>query len=284
MSFHPCENARTGTRGPSKSFVSYQRTGLALHPIKSGSLAPQPHSRIDALGRNEPKYRMVYRDTNRVYCNRHFFELGITTHLRVILRRFKKPCRRELHHAATDWKVIHMRVPSPAPSPPFKPPPCSPASGRTNHPPCACGRDQRLHNVWDVNACTANDLTKKVPVFDAGTGLSRRFSGLTERVSIYAYGLYDLARCSSGLDGLSLFECELLELDQVEQMLAMSPVLREGDACFKLRDVGVKASHSPRDEQQAKCANPQIVCHRHSCSLKPLLRRLAISRYCESLA
>ena len=59
MCFHPCENARTGTRGPSKSFVSYQRTGLALHPIKSGSLAPQPHSRIDALGRNEPKYRMV---------------------------------------------------------------------------------------------------------------------------------------------------------------------------------------------------------------------------------
>ena len=163
MSFHPCENPRTGTRGPSKSFVSYQRKGLALHPIKSGSLAPQPHSRIDALGRNEPKYRMVYRDTNRVYCNRHFFELGITTHLRVILRRFKKTCRRELHHAATDWKVIHMRVPSPAPSPPFKPPPCSPASGRTNHPPCACGRDQRLHNVWDVNACTANDLTKKSP-------------------------------------------------------------------------------------------------------------------------
>ena len=52
MSFHPCENPRTGTRGPSKSFVSYQRKGLALHPIKSGSLAPQPHSRIDALGLN----------------------------------------------------------------------------------------------------------------------------------------------------------------------------------------------------------------------------------------
>jgi len=116
-------------------------------------------------------------------------------------------------------------------------------------------------------------------VFDAGTGLSRRFSGLTERVSIYAYGLHDLARCSSGLDGLSLFECELLELDEVEQMLAMSPVLREGDACFKLRDVGVKASHSPRGEQQAKCANPQIVRHRHSCSLTPLLMGRAINRY-----
>ena len=136
-----------------------------------------------------------------------------------------------------------MRVPSPAPSPPFNPPPCRSASGRTNHPPCACGRDQRLDGVWAENARTANDLTKKVPVFDAETGLSRRLPGLTERVSIYAYGLHDLARCSSGLDGLSLFECELLELDQVEQMLAMSPVLREGDACFKLRNVGVKASH-----------------------------------------
>lgn len=141
MSFHSCENPRTGTRGPSKSFVGYQRKALALHPIKSGSLAPQPHSRIDALGRDEPKHRMVYRDTKCVYCNRHFFELGITTHLRVILRRFKRACRRELHHAATDWKVIHLRVPSPAPSPPSKPPPCRPASGRTNHPPCACGRD-----------------------------------------------------------------------------------------------------------------------------------------------
>ena len=63
-------------------------------------------------------------------------------------------------------------------------------------------------------------------------------------MSIYTYGLYDLGHRSAGLDGLSLFECELLELEEVFQMLAMAPVLREGDSCFEFSDLAVKASHS----------------------------------------
>jgi len=63
-------------------------------------------------------------------------------------------------------------------------------------------------------------------------------------MSIYTYGLHDSDRRSSGLDGLSFLECELLKLDEVVLMLATAPALREGDSCFEFSDLAVKASHS----------------------------------------
>ena len=61
---------------------------------------------------------MVYNDTLACIA-KHILGLGIKTDSRTILIRLRtmgSTRTAPLHHAENDWKVIHQRVPSPAPS------------------------------------------------------------------------------------------------------------------------------------------------------------------------